>query len=320
MANASGGGNGWLFQASAGLYIFFDEIKNIKSIKIEGSKEDIEVSYNDGATLYCQVKSTLLIGDRNNIGKHFSNALDSIKENSGADFYRYIFNFPNPLSTNENNFYLNEGLWSYYELPPKDKKKLDTEFRDHDLKDKFSMQRIYFYGSGMTRYSLIKKKIEDFCSRASIQTSLSNEIFERYRCRFENDISDRSIRKTKHQWIVPLITCCLKNDIDYNEVSSFISFGIFKNVRQNYLDFICDKIDDYEFFVKHLSDYNQFLESNLATENSHIAFITQNWSLYTDDFSSVEDQMVKEGVIKLYLFLLIRNQYTIDKIKEEASL
>jgi hypothetical protein len=43
---------GWVFQSSAGLYLLLDCIETAASIKMEGKKEDIEITLNDNTIIY----------------------------------------------------------------------------------------------------------------------------------------------------------------------------------------------------------------------------------------------------------------------------
>lgn len=103
--NASHIANGWDFQSNAAIVLFIKNIKNSKSVEVEGSKEDIEIILNDGSKIMAQVKSTYIdddsiqIDESKNI-KKFKDALNTLYDADGSDVESlvYIINRRNPFN------------------------------------------------------------------------------------------------------------------------------------------------------------------------------------------------------------------------------
>ena len=69
---------GWDFQVNAAIAILIDNIKDVDKVRLEGSKQDIEITLSNKEKIYAQAKSVEKAGDYSNVKKHLTNALNSL--------------------------------------------------------------------------------------------------------------------------------------------------------------------------------------------------------------------------------------------------
>ena len=93
---------GWDFQVNAAIAILIDNIKDVDKVRLEGSKQDIEITLSNKEKIYAQAKAVEKAGDYSNVKKHLANALNSLnntaldKDGSIKQFI-YITNSENPM-------------------------------------------------------------------------------------------------------------------------------------------------------------------------------------------------------------------------------
>lgn len=104
--NARASAFGWIFQSSAGLYLLFDCIENAISLKMEGKKEDIEITLEDNSIIYAQAKSVEDPNDTKNVIAKLKAALTSLSKcEDPISKLIYVTNIPNPLKSEHPKHY-----------------------------------------------------------------------------------------------------------------------------------------------------------------------------------------------------------------------
>ncbi len=104
--DASPSSFGWNFQCNAGIYLFLQDIKNYKGIKIESKLQDIEIICNDNTKILAQAKSTTDPSAIPDITERNKDALTSlIKSSNFGKELIYITNFPNVLGSGINEIF-----------------------------------------------------------------------------------------------------------------------------------------------------------------------------------------------------------------------
>ncbi|MCL2033487.1 MAG: hypothetical protein FWG94_02020 [Oscillospiraceae bacterium] len=66
---------GWDFQINAAIILFLENIKEVKSIRVEGMTEDIEITLNNGRSIYSQSKAVERENDYTNVLKKLKEAI-----------------------------------------------------------------------------------------------------------------------------------------------------------------------------------------------------------------------------------------------------
>lgn len=168
--NASASAFGWHFQINIAIYLMIKYFGKFKEMKIEGEKEDIEISLNNNKKIYAQAKSKQNINDgkTNSYSIKLKEALKSLSDvnDNDSESLIYISNLePNPLNSGTNEFEFVSFL-KYNELSLASKEKIDIQIKKLSSKinkDRLIIAKVPFWGEDKeTRQKYIITKIEDF--------------------------------------------------------------------------------------------------------------------------------------------------------------
>ena len=166
--NASASAFGWQFQINIAIYLMIKYFGKFKEMKIEGEKEDIEISLNNSRKIYAQAKSKQNINDGNTSSypAKLKKALESLSDVNDSENFIYISNLePNPLNSGTNEFELVSFL-KYNELSLASRKKIDIQLdniKSRIDKSKLIIAKVPFFGEDKeTKQKYIIAKIEDF--------------------------------------------------------------------------------------------------------------------------------------------------------------
>lgn len=168
--NASASAFGWQFQINIAIYLMIKYFGKFKEMKIEGEKEDIEISLNNSRKIYAQAKSKQNINDGNTSSypAKLKKALESLSDvnDNDSESLIYISNLePDPLNSGTNEFELVSFL-KYNELSLASRKKIDIQLdniKSNIDKNKLIIAKVPFFGEDKeTRQKYIIAKIEDF--------------------------------------------------------------------------------------------------------------------------------------------------------------
>lgn len=168
--NASASAFGWQFQINIAIYLMIKYFGKFEEMKIEGEKEDIEISLNNSKRIYAQAKSKQNIndGDTSSYSTKLRKALESLSDvnDNDSESLIYISNLePNPLNSGTNEFEL-VSFFKYNELSLASKEKIDiqlNQLQKNINKDKLIIAKVPFFGEDKeTKQKYIIAKIEDF--------------------------------------------------------------------------------------------------------------------------------------------------------------
>lgn len=98
--NASASIFGWQFQINSAILYFINHIKEIKSIRIEGKDEDIEISLLNGKKILIQAKSSSKLGIDKSAIKKLRQGINTLylgSQNNEVEKLIYTTNYPNPI-------------------------------------------------------------------------------------------------------------------------------------------------------------------------------------------------------------------------------
>lgn len=168
--NASASAFGWQFQINIAIYLMIKYFGKFKEMKIEGEKEDIEISLNNSKKIYAQAKSKQNIndGDTSSYSTKLRKALESLSDvnDNDSESLIYISNLePNPLNSGTNEFEL-VSFFKYNELSLASKEKIDiqlNQLQKNINRDKLIIAKVPFFGEDKeTKQKYIIDKIENF--------------------------------------------------------------------------------------------------------------------------------------------------------------
>ena len=121
--NASAVLFGFDFQINAAIVLMLDNIKDLKSLKLEGNYEDIELTFNNGDIVLAQAKAVVNSSyDFRNVRQNLNKALKSLSEGcrkTGSQKAIFITNSPNPFNDDESkSVFCGLSRRKFCDIPP----------------------------------------------------------------------------------------------------------------------------------------------------------------------------------------------------------
>ena len=318
---------GFDFQVNAAIVIMLENIKELKSIRMEG-KEDIELQLNSGNYVLAQAKSVVKASqDFTNVMANLKKAMESLSEagaNHEVEELIYITNSTNPFNTKTESFIF-AGLpthRSYDELLPKSKKKLDKIISELTIpidKSKLVIQTLPFETDNkLERYKYVWSAIEELLnnlgnlpiSKARLHEIWTKDIFQ------SGTMGDKEIKLTKNDIIWPIIVLTTDSenyDEDLDEAQIEEVKGLYGTIINTYTE-------KYEFLTNVLFAFNDFQKNKILKERIRL-FISEKYRdfSYIVEGSTINDEL-KDLIVKVILRNILLKRYQIQKIKEQVNL
>lgn len=325
---------GFDFQRNAAIVLMLENIRELRSVRLEGNEEDIELTLENGRKILAQAKAVeKSSSDFSHVRENLKKALISLSEGSQkTDTQQLIFitNSPNPFNDADSRSVFS-GLptrRSFSNLPPSAQQIVQKYLGDIDNPldlQKFTVQVFPFETDDeMERYKAVTQAVNDFIGslNANVTYGLGKWLLQVW----HDDIfingtkRDASILLDKKDIIWPIIV--YETDInrcDDNFLNQF-DIGVYDEVVRLYgstIDSCCERV---EFFTKILYDYTQFPNTKKQMEKCQ-DFIDSTWENYKSEFSSGGiDEETLEALIKIVLYNVLRRRITIDKIRQGVNL
>lgn len=325
---------GFDFQRNAAIVLMLENIRELRSVRLEGNEEDIELTLENGRKILAQAKAVeKSSSDFSHVRENLKRALISLSEGSQkTDTQQLIFitNSPNPFNDADSRSVFS-GLptrRSFSNLPPSAQQMVQKYLGDIDNPidlQKFTVQVFPFETDDeMERYKAVTQAVNDFIGslNANVTYGLGKWLLQVW----HDDIfingtkRDASILLNKKDIIWPIIV--YETDInrcDDNFLNQF-DIGVYDEIVRLYgstIDSCCERV---EFFTKILYDYTQFPNTKKQMEKCQ-DFIDSTWENYKSEFSSSGiDEETLEALIKIVLYNVLRRRITIDKIRQGVNL
>lgn len=325
---------GFDFQRNAAIVLMLENIRELRSVRLEGNEEDIELTLENGRKILAQAKAVeKSSSDFSHVRENLKKALISLSEGSQkTDTQQLIFitNSPNPFNDADSRSVFS-GLptrRTFSNLPPSAQQIVQKYLGDIDNPldlQKFTVQVFPFETDDeMERYKAVTQAVNDFIGslNANVTYGLGKWLLQVW----HDDIfingtkRDASILLDKKDIIWPIIV--YETDInrcDDNFLNQF-DIGVYDEVVRLYgstIDSCCERV---EFFTKILYDYTQFPNTKKQMEKCQ-DFIDSTWENYKSEFSSGGiDEETLEALIKIVLYNVLRRRITIDKIRQGVNL
>lgn len=325
---------GFDFQRNAAIILMLENIKELRSVRLEGNEEDIELTLENGRKILAQAKAVEKSStDFSHVRENIKKALVSLSEGAQkTDPQRLIFitNSPNPFNDTDSRGVFG-GLptrRSFSDLPPTAQEIVQKYLSDInnplDLQ-KFTVQVFPFETDDDTeRYKAVTQTVNDFIGSLNVNASYGlgkwllqvwhNDIF------INGSKRDASIQLDKKDIIWPILV--YETDINRcdDDFLNQFDIGVYDEVVRLYgstIDSCCERI---EFFTKILYDYTQFLSTKKQMEKCQ-EFIDLSWENYKSEFFSegIDDETL-EALTKIVLYNVIRRRITIDKVRQGVNL
>lgn len=302
---------GFDFQVNAAIVLMLENISDLKSLRLEGNYEDIDLTLNNNQHILAQAKAVVnSSSDFNNVRRNLQNALVSLSEacqKVDAKQIILITNSPNPFNDDgSRSIFWQPTHRRFATLPPSAQaiitgylKKIPTSL---DI-DKFAVQVFPFEtDDDSERYKAVTKAIDDFIGDLDINIpGLGKRLLEIWHWEIFTNGSkaNAAIQLDKKSIIWPIMviaTDIAKCDEDFlNQFDPAIYEEIVHHYKET-IDNCCERI---EFFTRALSDYNSFHGNKRASERIN-EFVEQTWRDYYEEFSvQGMDAETQEGLTKV---------------------
>lgn len=323
---------GFDFQVCAAIVLMLDNIKDMKSLRLEGNQEDIELKLSDDKYILAQAKAVVHSSyDFANVRANLKKALTSLSEgNQKVDTKELIFitNSLNPFNEEASRaIFYGPTYRSFWDLPPSTQKIITDYLSDIDNhldSSKFSIQVIpYETDNDKERLKVVMQTITDFIGTLNVDSAgLPQRLFEIWKNSIfiNGSKADADICLDKKDIIWPIIVIVTDVERMDNPLQDLFDPSEYDEIVRKYkseIDSLCERI---EFFTKVLWDYSTFKGSRKPSEKP-LEFIEKMWKNYSPEFDieGMSPEII-EGLTKIVLFSILRRKYQIDSIKREVNL
>ncbi len=322
---------GWDFQINAAIAILIDNMSDIEEVRLEGSKQDIEITLSNNKKIYAQAKSVEKAGDYSNVKKHLTNALISLNKHASDSTddvkqFIYITNSENPLG-NQNTISQFIGPYirqKYSNLSDKAREIVDNALDKADKDIRIDKEKLFIYilqfQNGMSdndRYTNIKRIVDEFVeSILENRNGIGGKILDVWQKELllNGSISNTSITLNKKQLTWIIVVKAIENSLEDNSFYKKFDISEIQAVQSHFKETINNATVKFGLITTVLSDFNEFTpnERHKKTEE----FIEQNWENYKSEFS-VESlpSDTQEILIKTILARIIYQSNTINNMK-----
>lgn len=328
---------GWDFQHNAGIVIMLQNIERANAVRIEGQKEDIEVTLDNGKKIYAQAKSVVRIDDYRNVSANLKKSLGTLNEawqSGDGERLIYITNSPNPFGNQRTmmQFVGPTVLLPYEELTEDCQQKIDDCYKDKKLsfpREKLSVLVIGFNGNDdRVRY----RNIEDYIGRFLEKIGLRGEFYwgEKAMARWQElfgknaSKTDQSIKISKQKMMWPLIVWLCE---DWKSSALLEDFDLADRaeIGRRYKAVIDDVGENFRFVTRVLRAYDEYrikTEDRIKSSAERTkSFLAENWVEFKDAFAlQGADAEVEKAVITLAVAQVIHRRREISRIKEAIRL
>lgn len=316
--NASPSANGWLFQVSAGVYLFLKNIKINKSIKIEGQKEDIEIISAYG-NKYVQVKSILNVNERSSVYSHYSKALKSLKDADESECELvYFSNIKNPFNVNDANFYDYGTSFTFSDLTKDAQKKIKNILGEKFNYSKLTIMIVNSFGTDESKKKFVIDEIQSFLSKVDGSTSKANQIYESLFTKFFYNAANKCVKINKESFIHCILLPYLNQTIIEDDFVKLIDIDYYDEINDKYERYLYQNEFNYELYTKINSLYREYKQNH--NKSNVFDYINNEFCNFSDVVSNSFDINIRYGLIKLLMYRVIKKSSLLLKIKEESGL
>lgn len=323
---------GFDFQVNAAIVLMLENIEDLKSLRLEGNYEDIELELANNQYILAQAKAVeRASSDFNNVRANLQKSLTSLSEGEkkvDAQKLILITNSPNPLKEKvSTNLFTGDARRDFSSLPDSSqqiiKKYIDDVNKPLDL-SKFMIQVLPFETDNeLERYKIVRRCIDDFIGDLNLSIPglgkrlmnlWQNEVF------INGTKKDADIKLKKADIVWPIMV--IATDVERCDDSLFDLFDLstYDEIVHQYKSTIDSHCERCEFFTKVLSDYNSFICTERPSEKP-LAFAKEKWKSYLTEFQIDNiDAETLQGLIQIILYTIVRNRITIDRIKRGVKL
>lgn len=340
--NASSVLFGFQYQINVAIYFMFEYLNRLKDIKLEGKKEDIELSLIKNEKFMIQVKSqTKDLNDETNNIRKLKDSLISLAEadNKNVKYLIYVSNMVNPLKKPFSDF-SNEKiiLKKYSELSEEAQSVVDLQIernvdkKDNQIynlnKDKLLIVKLPFFGEVLRQkrsfiLDVVSEKLSSFSENL---VNKKNDIIDYWESKFlQNGSENPKMKITKKEICSVLILFEIEN-INMDTILSELSIDeIYYDATYNkYKKIIDEKSNCYEYISKVYSLYKKIKSKQPITISE---FVTSHklilYNIFYDNVIDLESRMSNKEKVDMFVsqiisYTILRKQLIIEDIMRKV--
>lgn len=323
--NASAVLFGFDFQINAAIVLMLDNIKDLKSLKLEGNYEDIELTFNNGDIILAQAKAVVNSSyDFRNVRQNLNKALKSLSEGcrkTGSQKAIFITNSPNPFNDDESkSVFCGLSRRKFCDIPPSAQNIIRDYLKDINdpINPEFLTVRVLPFETDdeTERYKVVKQCVLDFLGSLNINDNIlgykllsiwQKEIFK------NGTLRNTAQKLNKKDIVWPIIV--IMTDVQNIDFLDQFDKGLYEEIVQKYRDTINTSCERMESVTKILYDFYNF-NSSKPLKEKYNDFIENSWESYMPEFDVDEiAPEIKELLIKTILHGVLSRRIKIDQIR-----
>jgi len=323
---------GFDFQVNAAIVLMLENIEDLKSLRLEGNYEDIELELVNNQYILAQAKAVeRASSDFNNVRANLKKSLISLSEGQIKVDVRnlvLITNSPNPLKEDASvGIFIGDAHRDFLSLPISSQQLIGKYIKDIkqplNLK-KFMIQTLPFETDNeLERYKIVRRYIDDFVGDLNLNISglgkklmniWQNEVF------VNGSKKDPDIKLYKADIVWPIMVIATDVERCDDRFADQFDLSTYDEIVQQYKAIIDSHCERCEFFTKVLSDYNSYTCEKKPSEKPR-AFAMEKWETYLPEFNiGIIEAETLQGIIQIILYTIVRNRITIGRIKKGVKL
>lgn len=350
--DASASAFGWAFQVDAAIFLFLKYLEEVKSIKVEGTYQDIEILCKDNHHIFAQAKSIQDGSIRHRMEKLDDAVISLVKTPASAnDELLYVSNYSAPLK--DDSVFRNrivalkderqeqtivkeqiDKLINKIEVKINVETDTDKKNKYEELKrrlghinlDDFLVTSIYPYGEARQaedKYRVISETLQSiltskFYIESPYITRYVSEILLQWHETFLYDATLPTKSKNKTMSKIDLLwqIVVILSKMEVNMTQLF-DIELDSDQISEYEDYDAKTLfihERFKFTNKLYDRYKEYLRDNQG--NGKVEFIKEVWTEYIDEYFEFKqyDQLAQEYLIKKSLFRLLDKRNNIRKI------
>ncbi|WMX73200.1 hypothetical protein [Lactiplantibacillus plantarum] len=352
--DASASGFGWRFQVMAGIVLSIHNIKELKSVEIEGSTEDVELKFNDKDPEYIQVKAVQgnPIDTKDNTKAALAmNTLINTSNITNGEYSKlvYVVNFMNPLDLDGsllNAFWLPRMdapfIRPYNSLPRNAKqfvqgriklaRKQLAKGKYLDTVDHFDLNRLYVVtilvssnDQDEQNYSVLEGVLDNFFSELKLSlkrakiNNVKNMLVNRYLANAGSKESKKNHEEITKEILVWRMIFEIIDEVPntfYDDIPAELpdELDLYEN------DFIKQQVEDIDVINKVLAGINRYVKGTTPKNREVKEFVENKWMEYRETFPLGDDPLVQEYGIKMIMLRILNGERIIERIKKGVNL
>ena len=323
---------GFDFQVNAAIVLMLSNIKELKTIRLEGNNEDIDLELNNGNHVLAQAKAVERSSpDFSHVRENLRKALITLSEGGRqvqADKLIYITNSPNPLNEDASrSIFWGPSRRGFSSLPDSSQKIITdylSQIEQPLNTDHFIIQVVPFETDDEAeRHKVVLQTINDFIGELHLDIPGLGKQLHSIWCNeiFKNGTkkdADIKLKKTGIIWpIIVITTDIVRTDRSFIDRFDSVQYDEIVRRYRGIIDTCCERI---EFFTKILYDFSSYNNGKTSGERT-LNFIDDHWKDYTSELQAEGiDSDILEGLTKIIVYNIIRRRYDIERIKQGVSL